>query len=155
MLKRFAALAVVGLVCAACAMTAPVAKQIQNSFPIDKPFDPVWQAVIETFGELNLSIMNMEKASALITTNKIDFSSRPGYADCGNLGFFGTALDLTGKINVYVKRVSDNACEVKVNAIFELRYKSLSKGPDEYYKQCVSTGKLEGEIFKRIQEKLK
>lgn len=57
--------------------TAPAPRQIQNSFPLPYPFEATWQAVIETFADLNLPILNMEKASGLITTDWISaFSPR-------------------------------------------------------------------------------
>lgn len=139
--------------------TAPVPRQIQNSFPIEKPFDSVWQAVIEVFAELNLPIMNMEKVSGLITTDWISFYAQkitPFYdmADCGKLGFTDAEIERAGKFNVYVKKTSDNSCEVKVNSLFEQHYRTYDN-PSIFKRACVSTGKLEAEIFKRVQEKIK
>ena len=143
-----------GLVCCA---TAPAPRQIQSSFPVDKPFDPVWQAVIEVFAELNLSIMNLEKASGLITTEWISFrgQSNSGYCDCGGLGL-NVELDRRGKFNVYVKKISDNSCEIKVNAVFDHIIRSaLDQTSPQLINTCVSTGKMEAEFYKRFMEKIK
>jgi len=57
---------------------------IQKSFLIEAPFDKIWEAIIETFAELQLPIQNMEKASGLITTDWIDFKGQTNedYCDC-------------------------------------------------------------------------
>jgi len=147
----------VGLVClalAACAST-PVPRQIQNSFPVDQPFEKVWQAVIETFAELNLPIMNMEKVSGLIVTDWISFrgqKNETGYCSCGKARFPLSEVDRTGKFNVYVKKTSEGSCEMKVNSVFEktAAYENtIEKHP------CVSTGKLEKEIYDLVLSKTK
>jgi hypothetical protein len=129
-----------------------VPRQIQNSFPIEKPFDSVWQAVIEVLAELNLPILNMEKASGLITTDWLLVNKT--YCDCESPGFTPATKEHRGKFNVYVKKNSENTCEVKINCLYEMIiYYTGSTGPRKY--ACVSTGKLEAEIFKRVQEKIK
>jgi uncharacterized lipoprotein len=136
--------------------TAPAPRQIQNSFPLEKSFDTAWQAVIEVFGELTLPIMNMEKASGLITTDWIAFGLRTGtlYADCGKAGLFDIDIDRLGRFNVYVKKISETSCEIIVNSKFEKSYHGY-KDPTVFRTPCVSTGRLEAEIFKKIQEKIK
>jgi len=139
---------------AACA-TAPAPRQIQNSFPIEKPFDSVWQAVIETFADLNLPIVNMEKASGLITTDWISFRDQKdnvGYCSCGSPGFPYGEVDRAGKFNVYVKKINENSCEVKINSVFE---QTAAYQRSTIKRTCLSTGKLEADMFKRIQEKIK
>jgi hypothetical protein len=133
-----------------CCATAPAPRQIQNSFPIDRPFDLVWQATIETFSDLNLPIMNMEKASGLITTDWL--SANATYCDCGSPGFTIATKEYRGRFNVYVKKISENSCEVKINCLYEMIV-NYSSGPLKY--PCVSTGKLEALIYKKITEKIK
>jgi len=135
--------------------TAPKPRLIQNSFSIEKSFEAVWQAVIETFAELNLPILNMEKASGLVTTDWISFRGQKdetGYCSCGKAPFPYFEVDRTGKFNVYVKKVSDSACEIKVNSIFE---KTSAYENSVIKRSCVSTGKLEAEIHKLVTDKLK
>jgi len=138
-----------------CCGTAPKPQQIQNSFPIDKPFEAVWQSVIETFAELNLPILNMEKASGLITTDWISFRGQKdetGYCSCGKEAFPYYEVDRMGKFNVYVKKVSDGACEVKINSIFEM---TSAYENNVIKRSCFSTGKLEADIYKKVTEKIK
>lgn len=154
MVKRLFCLVAVGILLTACAKV-PVARQIQSSFPIDKPFEAAWQAVIEVFAELNLPISNMEKVSGLIVTDWISFryqDNKTGYCDCGTVGFPFSETDRRGKFNVYVKKTSEGTCEVKVNSVFEMisSYQEANKNTN-----CVSTGKLEVDIYRRVQEKLK
>jgi uncharacterized lipoprotein len=154
MVKRIFLVGLVCLVLAACA-TAPMPRQIQNSFPIDQPFEKVWQAVIETFAELNLPIMNMEKASGLITTDWISFRGQKdeaGYCSCGKAGFPFSEVERKGKFNVYVKKIEEASCEIKVNSSFEATaaYQDAIKSIS-----CISTGNLEKEIYELVLAKTK
>jgi len=158
MVKRIFLVGLVCLALAACA-SVPVPRQIQNSFSVDQPFEEVWQAVIEIFAELNLPIMNMEKASGLITTDWISFrgqKNETGYCSCGSAGYPFREQDRSGKFNVYVKKVSYAPCEIKVNAVFEqFSADVVSNSGATRTRPCVSTGKLEKEIYDRVLEKTK
>ena len=158
MVKRIFLVGLVCLMLAACA-TSPVPRQIQNSFPIEQPFEKVWQAVIETFAELNLPIMNMEKASGLITTDWISFrgqKNETGYCSCGSAGYPFHEQDRRGKFNVYVKTVSIGSYEIKVNAVFEqFSVDVISSSGATRIRPCVSTGNLEKEIFDLVVTKTK
>lgn len=148
MRKRIFWVGVICLILAAC-RPALVPPEIQNSFPIEQPFDKVWQAVIETFAEMNLPIMNMEKVSGFIATDWIVFDEGTGYCLCGDPDFI---VDRLGKFNVYVKKIGDNSCEIKVYSIFE----STASYPLETRKQpCFSTGKLERDIYDLVITKTK
>lgn len=137
-----------------CMARAPQARTIVNTFPIQSAFDSVWQAVIETFADLNLSIDNMEKDSGLIVTDWIDFSGQTneGYCDCGKLGV-DREETREGKFNVFVKRIDAISCEVKVNCVYQQRYYSPLDGKI-YTRQCVSTGYLEAGMFDLIRSKV-
>lgn len=151
MKNRFFCMVLVCLILAACG-SVPVARQIQSSFPVDQSFDKAWEAVIETFAELNLPIMNMEKASGFITTDWLD-PDRSFY-DCGTPPFTTANRETRGKFNVFVKKVSDALCEMKVNCIFELTIFYTGAGGAKKY-PCVSTGKLEKEIYELVLSKTK
>jgi hypothetical protein len=134
-----------------------VPRQIQNSFPIDKPFDLVWQAVIETFAKLNLPILNMEKASGLITTDWISVKNQEdgtGYCDCGKKGPLFIEQEWRVKFNVFVKRIAGESSEMQVNAVFEELSIGL-EGTIVGTSSCVSTGKFEKEIYDRVVAKAK
>ena len=146
-------LVVVCLFIYGCA-TAPAPRQIVNTFPIKKPFDDVWQAVIESFSELQLPIDNMEKDSGLITTDWIDFTGQKNtdYCDCGGLGMT-IERRRVGKFNVFVKRITEDSCEIRVNCLYEQTiYESFSETTT--VRKCVSTGKLEAAMFNLIKSKL-
>jgi hypothetical protein len=153
-MKNIFVLVVVCLVLIACGVP-PVPRTIVNSFPIDKPFDSVWTAVIEVFAELSLPILNMEKASGLITTDSISFrgqKDQTGYCACGSARFPLYEIDRQGKFNVFVKKTSVDSIELQVNAVFEKVAQfetTIERTP------CVSTGKLEAEIYRRVSEKIK
>ena len=145
-----------GLVCLflfGCA-TAPKPRQITNAFPIEKPFDDVWQAVIESFAELQLPILNMEKDSGLITTDWIDFTGQKNtdYCDCGGLGM-NIEIKRIGRFNVFVKRVATSSCEIQINSMYEQTVDETMSSRI-YKRKCVSTGKLEADMYRLIKSKL-
>jgi len=123
-----------------------------TAFSIENSYDLVWTALIETFADLNLPIDNMEKDSGLITTDWIDFTGQTNeeYCDCGGLGI-NTEVERTGKFNVFVKKVTENSCEIKVNCIFERITRFGDSFP--YKRKCLSNGNLEAEIFRLIELK--
>jgi hypothetical protein len=155
-MKKFFVLAAISCLGISCA-TAPAPRQITNSFPVNAPFEATWTAVIESFAEMNLPIMNMEKASGLITTDWISFGGNNQwvrYCDCGKLGL-NEERARRGKFNVFVKKADDASCEMKINAVFEVVVASaLARNAPESIKTCVSTGNFEAEICKNIMEKI-
>jgi len=148
--KRIFWVGVICLVLTGCA-SAPIPRQIQNSFPIDRPFDKIWEAVIETFAELNLPIINMEKASGLITTDWIKQDDLEA-SDCGRIGMLSLEMSRRMKFNVFVKKIAD-ASEIKVNTMFEILVKTVGIDPIEI-SSCYSTGKLEKEIYDLVKAKI-
>ena len=133
--------------------TPPKPREIISAFPIERSYDLVWQAVIETFAELQLPVMNMEKDSGLIITDWIDLTGQGNtdYCDCGGLGI-NIELNRVGKFNVFVKKLAENSCEVKINTMYQQTIKFsdlISK------RKCISTGKLEAEFYKLVNDKLK
>ena len=134
--------------------TAPLPRQIVNTFPIDKPFDDVWQALVESFSELQLPIDNIEKDSGLITTDWIDFTGQKNtdYCDCGGLGM-SIEQSRVGKFNVFVKKVTEDSCEIRVNCMYEQTIQEAITDAI-IVRKCVSTGKLEAAMFDLIKSKL-
>lgn len=151
---------ILGLAClffAYCA-TAPVPRQIVKAFTIEAPFDEVWQAVIESFADMNLPIANMEKDSGLITTDwEIYPRGKAGnvYCDCGGLGL-NVEIERRGRFNVFVRRLTEYSCELKVNCIYNQTIQpALAKGSTGITsRNCISTGKLEAEMFEMVKSKL-
>jgi len=97
--------------------------------------------------------MNVEKDSGLIVTDWTDFTGQnnTGYCDCGGLGI-NIEMNRTGKLNVLVKKVTDGSCEVKINTMYEQILKSSDVISQ---RKCVSTGKLEEEFHRLVNDKLK
>lgn len=148
---------ILGLVCLIfmyCA-TAPIPRDIVKSFPVEASFDKTWTAMIEAFADLQLPIQNMEKDSGLIITDWIDFTGQTNedYCDCGSLGMLLIEVGRSGKFNIFIKKVDENSCEVKINCMFEQTVKIMGENATSQ-KKCISTGNLESEIFKLIQEKI-
>ena len=150
-----------GLICLmvyGCA-TAPAPRQIVKAFTIESSLDDVWIAVIDTFAEMNLPIANMEKDSGLITTDwEIYPRGKAGnvYCDCGGLGL-NVEIERRGRFNVFVKRLTENSCELKVNCIYNRTIQpAFAKGSDGITsRNCISTGKLEAMMFEIVKSKLR
>lgn len=155
---KISILALIFLVFCACA-TAPKPRQIVSAFPIEAPFDDVWTAIIESFAEMNLPIMNMEKDSGLITTDWIEYPlGKEGkkYCDCGGLGI-NIEVRRAGKFNVFAKSITDSSSEVRVTCSFQQTYEtfSLEGSGARFTRNCFSTGKLEADMFEIVKSKLK
>lgn len=65
---------------------------IVDTFPIAKPFETVWTAVIETFSDMNLAVVNMEKAFGFMATDWIEdwknINGKQELRKCGSSGYF-------------------------------------------------------------------
>lgn len=93
--------------------------------------------------------------------------SKKEYWTCRKISWQQSDRGYSGKVTVFVKRQADNQTVLKVIPKFEVYYadfpddstKSGSGIPDRervlYRRPCVSTGKLEAEVFKRVSEKAK
>jgi len=139
--------------------TAPAPRQIVKAFTIEAPFDDVWVAVIDSFADMNLPIVNMEKDSGLITSDWIGYPrGKAGnvYCDCGGLGIW-MELEREGRFNVFVRKITENSCDLKVNCLYRQTIQpATAKGSDSIkVRNCVSTGKLEAEMFEIVESKLK
>ncbi len=143
--------ALISTLLVACA-SGPAPRTVVNTFPLEGDYDTIWSAVVETFSDLQIPIDNMEKDSGLITTDWIDFTGQTNedYCDCGGLGI-NIEVSRTGKFNVFVKKVTENTFEMKVNCMFEQVYRF---GENAYKRKCVSTGNLEQEMYNLVISKL-
>ena len=169
-MKKIALASSIGLVLIACAsvkLIPPQPRQIQNTFPYNKSFDAVWQATIEAVAEMNLPIATLEKDSGLITIDWVNFQSQnpeTGFCDCGKLNVPVTGnsdgwiagqpvkptpdrqystWDVRGHFNIFIKRLENGTCEMKINSVFETGQRS-----------CVSTGRLEASLDGIIRNKV-
>jgi hypothetical protein len=153
----------------ACA-AAPKPRQVQNSWPIDRPFADVWRAALETLAEMNISIIEpLDKESGLINTELTNFAEdRKDCWDCGKLAFTQNKEGHRGKITVFVKKIDDTNSELKIVANFEIlftdsaheaftksRIERAVQGETLFKRPCVSTGAFEAEFYGAVSEKLK
>jgi len=133
----------------------PEPRIITNKFTINEDYDFIWTAIIETLSDLQLPIQTIEKDSGLIATDWIPFTKEAGkeYADYGKLGLLEHADTLEGKFNIFVKKITETSCEVRVNCTFEQSTRNL-EGDFVRRAPCVSTGVLEADIYNSILEKV-
>lgn len=167
-MKNIFVLIVVVFIGAACA-ALPEARQIQDSWTIDKPFDQVWQSSLETLAEMDFKLaMPLDKDSGLISTELTNIpESKKEWWDSGSLAFTQFKKGFRGKITAFVKKNGDDQTQIKIISKFEIlftdtldsatksRIEQAVQGDTLYTRPCVSTGKLEAEIFKRVSEKTK
>jgi hypothetical protein len=138
-----------------CACAPPKTYTFDKMFNHTADFDKVWTAVIETFGELNLPVENMEKDSGLIVTDWISVAEGKkacDYCDCGGAGLVWVARGTEGKFNVFVKRMESGGCSITVNTSFRQLRQSDAGGSK--YATCNSSGQLETRINTLVSEKL-
>jgi hypothetical protein len=160
---------VVCLILAFCA-SAPIARQIQNSWTVPGSFDVVWGSTLEALAELNIAIiMPIDKDSGIITTELMNLpSNRKACWDCGKLAFTQFSEGHRGKLTVFVKPAGEGRTELKVVANFEVLFtdtthEALTKsrleravqGDTLFSRPCVSTGQFEREIYERVSAKVK
>lgn len=151
---------VLAAVAAAITLSACSVYKPPKTYEFDKtlefamPFDQVWSAVVTWFAENSIPIKNIEKASGLVTTEYTLTSRTAGFADCGKEGFGQTMKTPTGTFNVLVMKIDEGRTKVTVNVDFRVASHTTSLAGSEYDTdeviECVSTGKLEQEIFGAI-----
>ncbi len=109
---------------------------------INKGFDDVWSALIEYSSSTFFAINTFEKESGLLTL-KFGTANPDKFIDCGEIQsvtttYSGSAVggfqswdyaDLDGAMNIFVKPISSNVTQVRVNA----RY--IFRASDGYGKQ--------------------
>ena len=167
--KRLFCVILVCLAMAGCA-SAPVARQIQDSWTVPGSFDAVWGATLEALAELNLSIvMPIDKGSGIITTELMNLpDNRKGCWDCGKLAFTQFSKGHRGKLTVFVKPAGEAQSELKVVANYEVlfmdtthealtksRFERAVQGDTLWSRPCFSTGQFEREIYEQVSAKVK
>jgi hypothetical protein len=136
--------------CAELTPTAAKPMQIENIFELNRPFDKVWQAVIETFSDMNYPIANIEKASGLIMTDWQ--TTDTSFCDCGKQILIEFVPHfIRGKFNIYVKKIDEESCEYRINCIFEML---LQYSTGTQTKICYSNGLFEKSFRKSVLEKV-
>lgn len=140
----------------------PVVQVIEKERIIAKPFEAVWQSLIELLATYNMPIKNLDKSSGFIAT---EYKAISGdvlliYVNCvgANSTFMGKVelVNHGGNLNVLLKRISDDSTKVRVNTFYSCSkntYKHKNLISMEYVLQsstridCTSTGNLEKAIL--------
>jgi len=143
------------------APAAPVVYNIEKDRIINKPFDAVWQTIIELLATYNMPIKNLDKSSGFISTDyKLVTGEVSQYMICeGASSTFSGKVELTnhgGNLNVLVKKINEDSTKVTVNTFYSCtlnKYRYASLISTEYVLEsitridCTSTGNLEKAIF--------
>lgn len=151
---RIAVLMLAGSVFAGChwgrhEALAPGDFDRETTIPAD--IEAVWNAVIDVFGERDLAIDRMERASGFIgtdwmTSGWVTSAPHVGYLDCSGKMSFGKPVRPSaheGRFNVVV-RESDDEVVLKINSIWRA-YRNAERV------DCLSTGLIEEELHAEVR----
>ena len=145
MMKRFAAVAVLALWVSGCAVgfTPPVGSNAPDQYEVivDRPFNDVWDDLVEYSSRAFFGIDDAERDSGSLT---LSFGAEsPGdFVDCGTVVIAGERVttieffempvrvgpeditELRARMNVFVDDLGPDRTLVRVNATYELAYDS-------------------------------
>ncbi len=164
MKRQLAALCALALTVAGCE-TIPKETVFEKSKMFSAPKDIVWEKVIQYFAERNIPIKTIEKASGIVYAertlsfnqyNRADTSYIASVADCGSGGPLAPTLAHSIDMNVFVRSTGTDSTSVTVNARFHETRRVVTNGgwaTDTISVECLSTGKLEADIFGAIDSK--
>ena len=150
---------VLGLVCLFIfgGATALVSKKKVKDITVEAPFNETWQAVIESFADMNAPIKKKEKNSGRITTDWIEYPMGEGkkYSKCSVISP-EEEIKREGKFKVSVKSITDSSCKIKVKCTFRLTYDKFDTAGRQLQltRKCSSKGKLEADMFELIKAKV-
>lgn len=151
---------VLGLVMSVACASLPAPRQIQNAWQIDRSFDDVWQAAIESVPEMGLAIDKAQIETGLITTTETNLpeGTSKQYADWGKLSFSQFQQGFQGTFNIYVREIDEAKAELKMIPVYKVVFSDSmehSKGEKGLWtRPAVSTGKMEAEFYDRVMTKL-
>jgi hypothetical protein len=151
-MKYFILILAVSLFAASCATyTPPVKKNIVNKMIFNKPYDEVWNKIIDYMSSHSLPIKNMEKASGLIVTESVSILNNDKCMDCGDISRGAQPYERKGDFNIFVQIIGSDSTQVTINTRYSamLVYMGWDKGANNRI-DCYSTGGWEKEIFDYI-----
>lgn len=140
-----------------------------------RPFDETWQAVIEAFAEANTSIKTVEKASGLISAERIipAVEVAADYVDFGTLDRSDVATSASKPpstwrswasamtYNVFLKRGTENACNLSVHTAWRggIQYAEYNAWTGQTVITAInldgiSTGRFEKDMLRNILRRL-
>jgi hypothetical protein len=111
---------------------------------VDAPFDRTWTALIDVFGDRNVPIRTLERASGFVATDRLTVGAHDGvvWADCGT----DMGERLPAEYAIYNVRVRGDSVQstVQVTVLWTASYQAL-RNSRVLTKECVSTGIWEQE----------
>lgn len=135
--------------------TVPPPQQDAYSALIERPYDSVWQAVIESLSELQFPILSEDKQSGRLTTDWVTLRRLidEGYCDCGYLEPKMVESNLRVKLIISINLISKSTCKMEIGCSYEQNITDLfGKKPKK--NKCKSTGKLESKICELVNSKI-
>ena len=168
-MKKFLFLSFLVLLLVACSVYHPKIYTPRNVFAVDASFDKTWSSVVETCAEMNIPVKQMQKDSGFIEVELRGIAY--GWADFGeipsSLFHVGRLEYPTAHFNIYVKSISDNQSEIRmdsdfiaiiiynVDVVIETQ-KGVSTGTMDVAetRKGVSTGRMEDFFYQSIMKKI-
>lgn len=145
----------------------PVSQIVEKERIINKPFDTIWQSVIQLLATYNMPIKNLDKNSGFISTEYKLITGNPlQYMHCaGASSTFTGKVELTGQggnLNVLLTRINADSTKVSLNVFYDCtanKYRYANLISTNYILEsstkidCTSTGNLEKAIFDYLSGK--
>jgi hypothetical protein len=131
----------VGIVVGCAKVQPPQAPAPRAATPVDATFENTWNAVIDRFGDANIAIATMERASGFIATESgsvvPEEAVESGWANCGTVRDTSRRERTLGPgravWNVVVREAGEGASTVKATVAYSPYSPDVSPG-------CVSLG---------------
>jgi hypothetical protein len=124
-----------------------------KSRTINKPFEEVWNSVIEWFAKNNTPIRNLDKSSGFIAS---EFNLKPNasHCDCGAFDDSPYFNGIFGNFNIHLKKINDKTTTITINTFYKSNNDFLYTVIDSLDNEvkyfsifCNSMGTLEKEIL--------
>ena len=139
----------------------PVRVVVERERIIEKPFDVVWEKILELLATYNMPIKNIDRSSGFIATDYKLITGDPAqYMYCtGASSTFSGKVELTNhgaNLNVLLKKITDTSTKVTLNLFYSClanKYRYAGFFSTEYVLEsstridCSSTGNLEKAVF--------
>jgi hypothetical protein len=140
-----------------CATVPPAKHDFQSIMIYNASYDKVWKQLLSFFKDREITLPIAEKESGLIVTEELKipyrgFAYQSDYCDCGRPGGFYVFHEIIGKINVIVKKLSEDKTSVEVSTNYR-----ASKWLGSNFKgwvMCESKGFAEKRILTYLESHL-
>lgn len=121
---------------------------VKNSGTYARPYDLVWEDVVEWFAKNNVQIKTIDKSSGVIYAERIWMNQFDDtVSDCGKPAFPFVAVSRRASFNVFVNHANATSPTVTVTAQFE---ETRAYGANRIVAACVSKGVLENLVLRSI-----